>query len=344
MSHDPSVGVVGVDPEFLVHADPGAVVDALEAGAASSPAARLVRALYQESDHLHRAVTPGVRRQLLALDAARFGDRKLAARISSVAVEGEADALWTVEWATSSMIVLTYRDTLPGHTDTVHSVSLGTVDGRDVVVTAGWDKTVCVWDLADGRPFGEPSLPVVTVDGGHLAADQSVDESLAGPIESAWTVARGVVDGRPVVAVADGEGPVRVWDPATGSPVGEPFVGHTAPVRVVATGVVDGRPVAVTGSLDRSARVWDLASGRPVREPLIGHTDSVWTVATGVVDGLPVAVTGSSDRTVRVWDLASGRQVGPELVFPSEVGAVAVTPDGRLVVGFGWEIAVLARR
>ncbi|MFD5544345.1 hypothetical protein ACFWIJ_42750, partial [Streptomyces sp. NPDC127079] len=149
-----------------MHADPAAVVEALEAGAASSPAARLVRALYQESSSAPGG-DAGLRRQLLALDAARFGDRKLAARISSVAVEGEADALWTVEWATSSMIVLTYRDTLPGHTDTVHSVSFGTVDGRDVVVTAGWDKTVCVRDLADGRPFGEPGLPVVTNDGRH---------------------------------------------------------------------------------------------------------------------------------------------------------------------------------
>ncbi|MGI5413791.1 hypothetical protein ACQEV9_44160 [Streptomyces chartreusis] len=332
-----------VDPGFLVNADPGEVLGGLEADAASSHAVRLVRAMYRESEYLHRAVTPGVRRQLLTLDAARFGDRELAARISSVAVEGEPDALWAVEWATSSMIVLTYRDTLPGHTDTVNSVSLGVVEGRDVAVTTGWDKKVRVWDLATGQPVGGP-LTGLTVTGGHLPADQPVDESLAGRIESAWTVATGVVDGRSVVAVADGEEPVRVWDLATGTPVGEPFTGHTEPVRLVATGVVDGRPVAVTGGLDMTVRVWDLATGQPIGGPLIGHTNSVWAVATGVVDGHPVAVTGSSDETVRVWDLATGRQVGPTLVFPAVVGAVAVTPDGRLVVGFGWEVAVLARR
>ncbi|MET9663546.1 hypothetical protein [Streptomyces sp. NPDC006510] len=38
-----------------------------------------------------------------------------------------------------------------------------------------------------------------------------------------------------------------------------------------------------------------------------------------------------------------GRPVGPELVFPAEVYAVAVTSDGRLVVRFDREVAVLAR-
>lgn len=63
----------------------------------------------------------------------------------------------------------------------------------------------------------------------------------------------------------------------------------------------------------------------------------------GAVYRRPVAVTGSGDGTVRVWDLTTGRPSGPELVFPAEVYAVAVTLDGRLVVGFGHEVAVLAR-
>lgn len=46
---------------------------------------------------------------------------------------------------------------------------------------------------------------------------------------------------------------------------------------------------------------------------------------------------------MRVWDLATGQPAGPELVFPVDVGAVAATADGRLVVGFGREVAVLAR-
>jgi WD40 repeat protein len=63
-----------------------------------------------------------------------------------------------------------------------------------------------------------------------------------------------------------------------------------------------------------------------------------------VVQGRPIAVTGSMDGTVQVSDLATGRPDGPTLVFPGPIRAVAVSPDGRLVVGFGWEVAVLAPR
>ncbi|MFJ7276808.1 hypothetical protein [Kitasatospora sp. NPDC098663] len=66
--------------------------------------------------------------------------------------------------------------------------------------------------------------------------------------------------------------------------------------------------------------------------------------ATAVLDGRPLAVTGGDDGTVRTWDLTTDDQAGPELVFPLPVRTVAVAPDGRLVVGVGWEVAVLARR
>jgi WD40 repeat protein len=91
-------------------------------------------------------------------------------------------------------------------------------------------------------------------------------------------------------------------------------------------------------------RVWDLTTGWPPGVPLNSHGGEVAAVATGVVEGRPVAVTGSWDGTVRVSDLTTRRPVGRTLVFPGPVRAVAVSPDGRLVVGFGWEVAVLAPR
>ncbi|MCX4750862.1 hypothetical protein OG455_36075 [Kitasatospora sp. NBC_01287] len=83
---------------------------------------------------------------------------------------------------------------------------------------------------------------------------------------------------------------------------------------------------------------------RSLRRIPTAHADALPAVATAVLDGRPVAVTGGDDCTVRIRDLTTGDQVGPELVFPLPVCAVAVVPDGRLVVGFGWEVAVLARR
>ena len=56
------------------------------------------------------------------------------------------------------------------------------------------------------------------------------------------------LDGRPVAVSGSDDGTVRVWDLATGTPVGDPFTGHTGGVTAVAVAELDGRPVAISGS------------------------------------------------------------------------------------------------
>ena len=123
-------------------------------------------------------------------------------------------------------------------------------------------------------------------------------------------VAAAELDGRPVVISGGGDRTVRVWDLATGAPVGDPFTGHGGWVRSVAAAELDGRPVVISGSDDETVRVWDLATGAPVGDPFTGHGDWVRAVAAAELDGRPVVISGSDDRTVRVWDLATGAPVG----------------------------------
>ena len=59
---------------------------------------------------------------------------------------------------------------------------------------------------------------------------------------------------------------VRVWDLATGAPIGRPITGHTSEVCSVATAQPDGGPVIVSGGGDRTVRVWDLATGAPIED------------------------------------------------------------------------------
>jgi WD40 repeat protein len=147
-------------------------------------------------------------------------------------------------------------------------------------------------------------------------------------------VAVAKLDGRPVVVSASNDRSVRVWDLATGVPVGSPLAGHGGDVYAVAVGELDGRPVVVSGGGDQAVRVWDLATGAPVGSPLAGHGGPVHAVAVGELDGRPVVVSGSGDQTIRVWDLATGAPVGSPLAGHRwSVNAVAVAElDSRPVV------------
>ena len=55
---------------------------------------------------------------------------------------------------------------------------------------------------------------------------------------------------------------VRLWDAATGQPIGEPLTGHTDTVASVAFSP-DGTRIA-SGSDDKTVRLWDAATGQPV--------------------------------------------------------------------------------
>ena len=121
-------------------------------------------------------------------------------------------------------------------------------------------------------------------------------------------------DGRLLLASGSWDRSVRVWDPLTGAPVGQPLTGHTDFVASVAFGTTgDGRLLLASGSRDRSVRVWDPLTGARVGKPLTGHTGTVASVAFGTTrDGLLLA-SGSQDGSVRVWDPLTGTLVGKRI-------------------------------
>ncbi|MFC8515575.1 caspase family protein [Streptomyces sp. NPDC057257] len=144
------------------------------------------------------------------------------------------------------------------------------------------------------------------------------------------------LNGRPVAVSAAGDHTLRIWDLATGQPVGSPLTGHTGEVSGLACTHLDGRPVVVSGSHDCTVRIWDLATGHPVGQPLTGHTNRVDLLACTDLDGRPVAVSGSDDRTFRVWDLTTGRLVGrPVSDLPNLNAMACAMVDGRPVVVTG---------
>jgi WD40 repeat protein len=135
---------------------------------------------------------------------------------------------------------------------------------------------VWLWDVATGRPLGEPLS-------GHTADVNSVAVS---------------PDGR-LIASASSDGTVRVWQAPSGQPDGDPLAGHTDEVYGVAFSP-DGRLVA-SGSLDGTALVHDTRTGDRHGPPLSGHRAGVVGVAFSP-DG-DVLATAGEDGAVLLWDL-----------------------------------------
>ena len=353
-THAAAAGLIDglvTDMDYITHAAPDTLLPALHA--TTSEGARLTCAIYRASTHVHRHLDPQGRRQLLAVDAARYH--------APIQLDtARAGLEWQPRWATGSQVTTALHATLTGHTGAVVAVACAAVDGRPVAVTGSYDDTMRVWDLATGQPAATltghtgpvAAVACTTLDGRPVAVTGSQDSTarvwdlatgqlirtLTGHRNTVVAVACTAVDGRPVAVTGSYDSTARVWDLATGQLI-RTLTGHRNTVVAVACTAVDGRPVAVTGSYDSTARVWDLATGQPAAT-LAGHTSSVVAVACTTVDGRPVAVTGSQDKTARVWDLATG-EAAAVLYFHDAVLALAVAADGPLVVGTGHEVAVL---
>ena len=96
-------------------------------------------------------------------------------------------------------------------------------------------------------------------------------------------------DGETVITGSD-DRTARLWDAATGRPVGPPLT-HRGTVCAVAFSP-DGKTV-ITGSQDNTARLWDAATGQPLG-PTLTHQGTVFAVAFSP-DGKTV-ITGARTR------------------------------------------------
>ena len=107
-------------------------------------------------------------------------------------------------------------------------------------------------------------------------------------------------DGR-LLASADGDGMVRLWDPATGRPVGAPLpadTGTNGSVNAVAFSP-DGKLLA-SADEDGMVRLWNPATGQPVGMPIpVGPGGGANGVAFSTDGSLLASADGNG--TVQLW-------------------------------------------
>jgi WD40 repeat protein/tetratricopeptide (TPR) repeat protein len=163
---------------------------------------------------------------------------------------------------------------------------------------------------------------------------------------SSVSVATFSLDGKTILT-AGADGTARLWDAATGRPIGEPMK-HPSEIGVAALSP-DGKVLVTAGgnrmgrvinegtqqiakvkrAVDNTARLWDATTGRSIGEPL-EHRQAVEAVAFSP-DGKFI-LTGSGDGTARLWDAATSRPIGEPMEHPDGVWAVAFSPDGRTIL------------
>jgi WD40 repeat protein len=133
-------------------------------------------------------------------------------------------------------------------------------------------------------------------------------------------------------------GEARLWDAATGKPLGPPLP-HRGSVPAVAFRPGDGHYLLTACMQDQTACLWDTGTGKLVRA--LSHRSKVVAAAFSP-DGTMVA-TGpyGKDERALLWEAATGKCVG-QLPHNSIVPGVAFSPDGRrLLTGSGDYVARL---
>ncbi|HWE36894.1 MAG TPA: WD40 repeat domain-containing protein [Isosphaeraceae bacterium] len=243
------------------------------------------------------------------------------------------------------------RISLRGHLDQVFCLAY--LDD-DTLASAGRDRTIRIWRLAEGRfvatfrgaiaPGEEKSAPMAHLDRVHGVAFAPDGKTVATACEDGtvtlWDPAARVdrlvlqlpggaarcvaysPDGKLLAAGGDGRA-IHLVDPASGKEVGVLKSDAGAITSLVFSR--DGTTLAA-GSRDGTARTWDVARRRETAV-LAQHTSAVTCVALSP-DGKTLA-TGGLDWTAKLWDLSRG-EVRAELEgHKGPIAAVAFRPDGK---------------
>jgi len=258
------------------------------------------------------------------------------------------------------------------------AVALGHVDGNPLIVSAdGFGRTIRVWDARSGQPlgksvvadrdnltslvWGEIDHESVVISGGHSGVVKiwSINRNgLAGVVRELrrhfvdemsmrlerrlqWvtSVAFGEIDGQPMIASGELDGPVRIWNARTGHSLGKlsvDFFGVTA----IALGEVDGNPLVAAGGYNGAVLIWNARSGHKIFESPPVYKGAVTSVDFCKVGGEPSIVTGGEDRTVRLWNIRA-EQAQTVLEVGAAVRDVVVASDGSLAIAVSRGIIVV---
>jgi WD40 repeat protein len=300
--------------------------------------------------------------------ASRRELRRLPAQGSQVVFSPDGRSLVTLgplqRWDVATGKALCAADIVQGHRGDVRALAFAP-DGR-TLATTGHDGAVLLWDvastrhraiLADSAGLMAPAL-AFTPDGRHVLTQPAFDtlrlnDAATGkevrrfrlpattPGSPTATVARLTADGRTLLVlgnpplpkrpgsymISSAQGTLTGWDVETGRQVLSRPTGTWLTLR---------------SAIESEGRLWVLADDGSVHDIRTGEVtlrpdreDSVGGSCAISDDGRLLALTEPARRSVRVYELLTGRLVMQATADLDGRGALAFTPDGRLLVAAG---------
>lgn len=191
---------------------------------------------------------------------------------------------------------------LKGHTNRIVDIAVSK-DGT-LAATAGWDRTVRLWDLRTLREARRLTVPssatavAFSADGEHLFSGHK-------------------------------DGGIRVWRVRDGTAIAA-FPHHNMAVTSLAP--LAGGERLLSASIDGTVRIWNIESARELFE-MKGHDGPVFGVAAR--PGHDQAVSVGRDGKLLVWDLRVGREVRAIAAHDGPAWGVGASPDGRFALTSG---------
>jgi WD40 repeat protein len=137
-------------------------------------------------------------------------------------------------------------------------------------------------------------------------------------------------DGRRVLTLSK-DGKARLFDTATGKPIGEPITGNGA---ISAAHFSRDGTRAATAAEDQMARVWDAATGKAIT-PNMEHPGLILALALSA-DGKRLHTisrgAGPTSAALFTWNAETGDPIGDPRQIGHPVQAAGFTPNGRSVL------------
>ena len=258
-----------------------------------------------------KMITAPLRHQapVLAIALSPDGDTILTGSGQPDGLEGEA-RLWEIAG---------HKPLIPPlqHSNWVTCVAFSP-DGKSVV-TGSWDGTARLWETATGKQLAS------------LLQHDSVLPSLGWSPKGLLSVAFSA-NGKFIIT-GDYSGRARLWEAATGKPIGQPF---QCPAEVRGVAFSPDSKIALTAC--RQAKIiglWEATSGRPIGHS-IPHPGGYNPSFVFSPDGKTL-LTPKEDNTAQMWELASGKPVGSPFRHRHLVSSAVFSPDGKVVLTACWD-------